>query len=242
MTFAATATRISRVARMDNRIAPFEWPFASERASDIATHWAVLKENKPALFDGRVFMGRQTRIEPDGGGAFVSSHFETSFSAFLSWRDFGFPDMQVRNVFSMGALRSGDGAFLLGEMGAHTANAGKCYFPAGTPDPGDVRDGTIDLAGSVSRELMEETGLDAGEGRVDPLWSIVELGPRIACMRPILFDATADEIVARVAVEISRQRDPELAGLRAVRSMADLARLETPDFIQAYLAHEFANR
>ena len=232
--------RISRVARMDNRVAPFDWPFASQRASDIEAHWAVLKANKPALFDGRVFMGRETRIDPERDGAFVSAHFETAFSAFLSWRDFGFPDMQVRNVFSMGALRSGDGAFLLGEMDAHTANAGKCYFPAGTPALRDVRDGMIDLAGSVTRELMEETGLDARDGRVDPFWSIVELGPRIACMRPILFEASAEEIIARVADDISRQRDPELAGLRAVRSMADLALLETPEFIQAYLAHEFA--
>ena len=52
----------------------------------------------------------------------------------LAWRDFGFPDANIANGFSMAALLSADGAFDLGEMAPHTANAGAIYFPSGTPD------------------------------------------------------------------------------------------------------------
>ncbi len=67
----------------------------------------------------------------------------------------------------MAALRSADGAFLLGEMAPHTANAGQIYFAAGTPDLSDVFDGRVDLTASVKRELREETGMAADETKFD---------------------------------------------------------------------------
>ena len=76
-----------------------------------------------------------------------------------------FPIAAVFNGFGMGALRCADGAFVLGEMGQHTSNAGRIYFPSGTPDLDDIRDGTVDISGSVTRELEEETGLAPGEYR-----------------------------------------------------------------------------
>ena len=234
-----TAAQIFRARNLVNPVSPFDWPFARECADEIAAHWEKLIAQKPALFDGRVMMAHRFRFDESDGGTFASAHFEASFSAFIAWRDFGFPDPGVRNVFSMGALRSADGAFLLGEMAAHTANAGKVYFPAGTPDLDDVRDGHVDLAGSVARELREETGLDMADGAVDPVWTIVALGPRIACMRPVTFDASADEIIARVRTTLAREEQPELAGLRAVRTMAEVERLDTPDFVRAYLADVF---
>ncbi|MFO1135611.1 MAG: NUDIX hydrolase [Rhodoblastus sp.] len=229
---------IFRVARLEARVAPFDWDFARERAPEIAAHWAGMIAEKPALFDGRVLLGHTLEHRPNDGGELRAQYFETAFSAFMAWRDFGFPGFRVFNGFAMAALRAADGAFLLGEMAAHTANAGKSYFPAGTPDLDDVVGESVDLAGSVARELLEETGIDIAGAESDPVWTIVRLGPRIACMKPVRLKADADEIVARVSAFLSREKQPELAGLRIVRRMSDLDALVVPEFIRAYLAYE----
>ncbi len=234
--------RIFRVSRLDCRVRPYDWPFARERADEIAAHWERLVSEKPTLYDGRVLLCRDLALPEGEGGALRATYFETSFSGFIAWRDFGFPDKAVRNCFSMAALRSADGAFLLGEMGAHTANAGQVYFPAGTPDLSDVRGEAVDLAASVARELREETGIDIAEARADPHWTIVALGPRIACMRPLHLSAHADAILLRVEAMLAEEREPELARMRAVRSLGDLAGVRAPDFIHAYLAHEFGRK
>ena len=62
-------------------------------------------------------------------------------------------------------------------MGQHTANAGRIYFPSGTPDLDDISDGAVDIAGSVARELEEETGLLPGDYRADADWDCVVTGP-----------------------------------------------------------------
>ena len=80
------------------------------------------------MWNGRVLLGRNPVF---AGERFSASYFETDFASFLAWRDWGFPDKDVFNGFGMGALRCADGAFVLGEMGQHTANAGRIYFPVG---------------------------------------------------------------------------------------------------------------
>ena len=106
------------------------------------------------------------------------AYLETDFASFIAWRDWGFPDKTMRNCFPMAALRSSDGAFLLGVMGAHTATAGQVYFPAGTPDPNDVVGERVDLEAGVMRELPEETGL--GPADVDGAARLVRDAARSA--------------------------------------------------------------
>ena len=232
------AAQIFRVAEIDARVTPFDWDFARERADEIATHWRKAVAQKPAMFDGRVLLGHTIEHLPENGGILRSRYFETAFSAFLAYRDFDFPG-HVFNGFAMAALRSADGAFLLGEMGAHTASAGMSYFPAGTPDRNDINGDRVDLAGSVSRELREETGLEIDDCAIDSTWTIVQLGGRVACMRPVRVKESADAIVARVDEFLARDVEPELAGIRIVRDMRDLDRLRVPEFTRVYLEHEF---
>jgi 8-oxo-dGTP pyrophosphatase MutT (NUDIX family) len=110
--------------------------------------------------------------------------FETDYASFLAWHDWGCPAVGVFNVFAAAALQSADGAFLLGQMAPFTSGAGQWVFPCGTPDPDDISSGgMLDLAGSVSRELFEETGLDIGACQVEPGWTLVRDGGFVALVK-----------------------------------------------------------
>src|SRR6478735_7127551 len=150
-----TSPVIHRVTTLDLAVRPLAWPFAEERRADIAAHFAEKQSERPRIWNGRVLLGRDAVFSD---GHLSSTYFETDFASFLAWRDWGFPDKAVFNGFGMGALRTSDGAFVMGEMAQHTANAGRIYFPSGTPDLDDVRNGVLDIPGSVVRELAEETG------------------------------------------------------------------------------------
>src|SRR3954468_3000391 len=171
---------IHRVTQLDLKCRSWRWPFGVERRADIEAHFAHQQIEKPKLWNGRVLLGRNPAFTAD---CFSADYFEADFASFLAWRDWGFPDSSVFNGFGMGALRGSDGVFVLGEMAAHTANGGRIYFPSGTPDPDDLRDGMIDIAGSVAREVEEETGLTPTDYRAEPHWHCVVSGALMAMIR-----------------------------------------------------------
>src|SRR3981081_2233764 len=151
-----TLPAFHRVTTLDLSVQPWSWPFAEARRGEISEHFAAKQAEKPQLWNGSLPRGRPPAVP---GIGFRASYFEADFASFLAWRDWGFPDRDVFNGFGMGALRCADGAFVLGEMAQHTSNAGRIYFPSGTPDLDDISDGAVDIAGSVAREVEEETGL-----------------------------------------------------------------------------------
>jgi 8-oxo-dGTP pyrophosphatase MutT (NUDIX family) len=230
-----TPPEIHRVTALDLKVQPFAWPFAQTRRDEIEAHFAGKQREKPELWNGRVLLGRNA-VHADGG--LRADFFETDFANFLAWRDWDFPDRDVFNVFGMGALRSSDGAFLLGEMGAHTANAGRIYFPAGTPDPDDVRDGRLDIAGSIVREVAEETGLTEADYAVDTHWTCVSAGPLIAMIRILRVDLRGEALRARVEANLAVQTKPELHAVHLVRSRSDLVPV-MPHFVSAFLEAQF---
>jgi 8-oxo-dGTP pyrophosphatase MutT (NUDIX family) len=134
----------------------------------------------------------------------------------------------------MGALRTSDGAYVLGVMGAHTSNPGSVYFPSGTPDPADVTGGSVDLFASVQREVTEETGLAAADFVSEPGWVAVLAGPQLALMKPLQLVLGAEEVARRVRGFLGRERNPELADVRIVRRRAELPG-ECPQFMTSFL-------
>jgi len=221
--------------RIDIAFDSRDWPFAQARRAAIDAHFVERRASKPRMWNGRVVLTRADyRIV---GRGLSGTCFESDFASLLAWRDWGFPAADAVNAFAMGALRSADGAFLLGVMGAHTANAGLIYFPAGTPEPGDIADGRLDFAGSVAREVAEETGLTVADYAAGE-WHAVPAGPRLALMRLLAADAPASELQARIRAHIAGEANPELADIRVVRGRQDFdARM--PPFVTAYLAHCF---
>ena len=167
------AFAIHRVTRLDLAFEPWRWPFAEARRGEIDAHFEACRIKTPQLWNGRILLARNPTFIAD---CFRAQYFETDFASFLAWRDWGFPDVTVFNGFGMGALRGCDGGFVLGEMAAHTANAGKIYFPSGTPDLNDLKSGKVDIEGSVTREVAEETGLTGSDYRQAAYWDCVVSG------------------------------------------------------------------
>jgi 8-oxo-dGTP pyrophosphatase MutT (NUDIX family) len=227
---------IHRVSRIELKHRAWSWPFALERRAEIDAHFAGKQAEKPDLWNGQVLLGRNPVFTED---RFSADYFQADFASFLTWRDRGFPDATIFNGFGMGALRTNDGAFLLGEMAAHTANGGRIYFPSGTPDPDDLRDGMVDIAGSVAREVEEETGLTPADYSPHQCWHCIVSGPLIAMIRILDVPMSADALRARIEANLATQSAPELDRLHVVRGAQDFSPA-MPRFVTAFIEAQTA--
>ena len=189
-----------------------------------------------------LLLGRRALAQrADGALSLRGAFFETDYADFVAWRAFGHPGERVDNCFSMAALRSAEGAFLLGEMSPHTMNGGQIYFPAGTPDPNDVFDGKVDLDASARRELLEETGVVAEDAVDAPGWTVV-----FAAAAHRLHEA--DDAPCRPRTRPKSGSTPfsrsiPTRNFRACISSAapdDIDEERTPAFVAAYLRSAFA--
>jgi hypothetical protein len=231
-----TPAVIHRVTTLDLPLDPWSWRFAEERRAEINAYFASLRLGKPQLWNGRILLARDPVFAAD---RFSAHFFEADFASFLAWRDWGFPDANVFNGFGMGALRCADGAFVLGEMGRHTANAGRIYFPSGTPDLDDVRGTAVDIAGSVAREAEEETGLTPADYRASAHWDCVVAGAAVAMIRILHVDMSGEALRARIEANLAQQHQPELSAIHLVRAASDLT-AAMPRFVTAFLEAQFA--
>ena len=227
---------IHRVTTLELDFRPRPWPFADERRAEISAHFAARQRDTPELWNGRILLGRDPVFTPD---RFSASYFETDFASFLAWRDWGFQDRDVFNGPGLGALRCSDGAFVLGEMGPHTSNAGRIYFPAGTPDPDDIRDTAVDIPGSIAREVEEETGLSPVDYRPEAHWDCVVSDGVIAIIRVLHVDLAGEALRARIEANLAKQHQPELTAIHLVRATGDLT-AAMPRFVAAFLEQQFA--
>jgi hypothetical protein len=228
---------ITPARRVDARMVAHDWAWARENRAAIAAHWEERRAARPAMFNGTVLMLRRWTL---ADGVLAAELFEADYAALTALKDWGFPDGSVVNAFAAAVPRTRDGAFILGEMGPHTAAAGRVYFPCGTPDPTDIAaDGRVDLAASALRELQEETGLIAPDGP-DPGWAIVRDGGLMALLRPVQLAEDEATVRARIAAHLAAEAEPELSAIVSVRTAADLDPARMPGFVRHYLASVLA--
>jgi 8-oxo-dGTP pyrophosphatase MutT (NUDIX family) len=230
-----TDIEIVPVRRLDFHVSPLRWPFAAERRTEIEDYFTHLRREKPQLWNGRVLVLRDFGIS---GATLRGTMFETDYASFIAWRDWGFPDRDVRACFAMGALLSRDGAFLLGVMNTHTAGAGGIYFPSGVLDPRDVVCGHVDFDRNVRREIAEETGLGLDDVTTDP-WLLVLAPQRVALIKVFRFRKLASEMRASILNHLQNEALPELSDVHIVRGPSDFKPGILP-FVRAFLLHFWA--
>jgi 8-oxo-dGTP pyrophosphatase MutT (NUDIX family) len=231
---------IRRVSRVEACCRPFDWQWPQQNRAFVEEHWTRRTAGKPLMFNGRVLLLQDVAFEQD---LCRNTYFEVDYADFVAWIDKGYPDPAIANGFAMGALRGSDGAYICGVMGNGTTNAGRVYFPAGTPDLSDLRpNGTVDLATSLTRELAEETGLQESDYHVDDEWIIVQRWPTIALLRMVTLPMPAEEGAAKIRANIARQHEPELQDVRIIRGPEDIDPERMPLFLQSFFGWIFDQR
>ncbi len=232
MSLRTPEIQIVELDRAEIAVESWRWPFAHERRDEIDRHFAVRRRERPALWNGRVLLLNHYAIDQR---VLRGLSFETDYASFLAWRDWGCCDGGVFNIFSAAALRSADGAYLVGRMAPSTSIAGQWLFPCGTPEPKDIdAAGMLDLGGSAGRELVEETGLDIGTFKVAPGWTLVRDGGFIALMKSLVASENAETLQARIVAHLANEAQPEFSDIRFLRGPGDFEEA-TPRFLTAYL-------
>jgi 8-oxo-dGTP pyrophosphatase MutT (NUDIX family) len=123
-------------------------------------------------------------------------------------------------------------------MGPHTFNGGRIYFPCGTPDPGIIVDGKVDLDLSLRRELKEETGLDMTGFDAEPGWTMSIDGALIAQIKVLRSNESATSLRERILAYLASEKRPELANIRIVHGPGDFDPA-MPGYATAFLASRF---
>ena len=209
---------VFHIESLDLCFAPKLWAFADERRTEIDAYFNALKREKPDVWNGRVLLMYDCVVE---NGVLRGQYLETDYASFSAWCHWDRPAAGVGDCFSAAGIVSADGAFLLGVMSSHTFNGGRVYFPCGTPDPGIIVDGKVDLGLSLRRELKEETGLDMTAFDVEPGWTTAVDGALIAQIKILRSNETAIALRGRILEYLASEERPELSDIRIVRGPGD---------------------
>ena len=228
--------RIHRVTTLDLRVTSWDWPFARRRvaARSIGAFRRGATAPSRKLWNGRVLLARNARLT---GDRLPRRVFRDRLCEL--------PRLARLGLSGQGRLQRlwhGRAARLRRRLRARRDGPGTprmqvaSIFPSGTPDLDDIRDGTVDIAGSVAREVEEETGLTSARTIAPPPdWCCVDTGVSLAMIRMLARRSAGRCACARRSRPILRGRSaPELSAIHLVRKRSDLTDA-MPRFVTAYL-------
>jgi len=172
------------------------------------------------------------------GGCLSGAVHKTDFASFLYWKDKGLPqEAGVRNVFGCAVVRSAEGHLLFGRMAPYTAASGRVYPMAGTPDLEDIKDGKLDIEGSLQRELREEAGLIAADATRLPGYLLIENAGMSALCAVFDFDAPSRDLKVAMLGHIDMQDEPELDEIVVFRRAGFHVHHRMPGFARVLVQH-----
>ena len=226
--------RVRRCATVSLSVAAGDWGYARRQATGIDTHWASRSRESPAMFNGVIHLMREVVHEQN---AFLGVFLQTDFKSYLHWREHGFPEAGVRDGFGSALIRSAEGHVILDRQRAGNLNSGLAYLPGGFIDPRDVTaDGSIDIDGSILRELAEETGLLPAELDMQPGYILIVHGPLVSMVRELRSRLDAAALRERILAHIAADPHAELSDAVIVRTPADIADVALAPYARQLLA------
>ncbi len=205
------------VDEIDVRLDPAPHPFERANLPAIAENWRREVAAKPALFDGTIALLSELGY---ADGRLSGRCHAVRYSTFLYWRRDRVAT--AAHAFAHPMLVSRDNALVAIRMGAHTVNAGRVYFAAGSFEPEDFPDGQVDAHGNMVREVREETGLDIAAVRRGARHHALATERGTVIFRRYFLDEPADRIASRIRAFIAGESEPEIEGPVVIRDASEL--------------------
>lgn len=136
----------------------------SEIQSSINSYWNTLMAEGKKYTRGKVFMIDSIHLSDHSLNVNL---LETDYAHYLYSKNHPLPDLyNCRVIYGAAMIVTSDGKIVIGEMGSHTANAGRLQFVAGGIDTEDITDGVVNLEKSIIRETKEEIGIDITDPQI----------------------------------------------------------------------------
>jgi 8-oxo-dGTP pyrophosphatase MutT (NUDIX family) len=220
MSFDLPRDVILPVDEIDVRLDPAPHPLERQNLAAIEENWRHETDVNPHIFDGAVALLSELSYRD---GRLTGRCHIVRYATFMYWRRDRLTE-NAGHAFAHAVLVSGDGALVAIRMGAHTVNAGRVYFAAGSFELEDFRDGRVDVAYNMQREVMEEIGIDLAEAETEPgrRHYLLSTQAGTVIFRRYRMRETANELINRINAFIATQEHPEVAGPVVIHSANDL--------------------